>query len=285
MRRATGEHKNIETEVSDLLSRPVSEQLRSVFGIEGYKTDSETEKYSEECILAIRQFLERELIPKTYRLSAPETDEDRERTRKILGRSFPGYSSKPRKAIELFILGSLLLGRKIDTEQVGDDLKKAFTGRKVLVLGDDIGGMSEIVNLLGGTAYGIEHDESKVEIAQSGKLAESSQPQMQVIDGDILDLTDENSELMKKLSQLGLFDVICSDAVFNGGSGIEKSAAVYTSKKRTAKGKDLLFTGKVLDNTDRILADNGIHLHVNVDSDVDYTTNTQWLNIKQASGF
>src|SRR3989338_4979725 len=143
------------------------------------------------------------------------------------------FQQKKRRAIELYRIASFLKGKALDGNVLEEDLEKELQGKKILVLGDDSGSFSEILNSFGAEAFGIEYNKIKVLAAHSGVFAESGLPQDQVIQGDIGDLTDQSSSLYKTLLEKGPFDVITSSAVFNIGSGIENAI------KTRGIGKDI----------------------------------------------
>lgn len=241
---------------------PVAKRLEEVFGAvyvedlhghdiystlpdEDYAEKSKAiSKANTEIINKITEYLKSQVFPKTFEVQG-----------------YTPYSSK-RHQSDLFMLGSVLLNRRINPEQIETDLVEAFKGKQVLVLGDDMGTLSETINRLGGTAFGIEYDDELVRVARSGKNAEDGLPQTQVIEGDVADLIDENSELFKKLKSLGAFDAIYSHAVFNSGSGIDNADRDY---EPNSEGNHLEFTGSVFLHTDTLLKDDGFQVHGNIE--------------------
>lgn len=131
------------------------------------------------------------------------------------------------KAIQLYrlvsVLNSGLIGSKGDVKR---ELSEILQQKKILIVGDDIGSLSEVLNYLGAEAYGIESDNFYVAVAHSGLASESGKPQTQVICADMGDLQDKNKKIFKHLEKIGPFDAIYSWAVFNFGSGIERNGCL-----------------------------------------------------------
>lgn len=164
----------------------------------------------------------------------------------------------------LYYIASFIKKKQLSEQDPLGDLRSILTGKKILVLGDDTGSLSEMLNVYGAEAYGIEYDEFEILLAQSGILSEDGSPQKQVIKGDIGDMTVESSPLLEKLQSIGPFDMIFSFAVFNYGSGIE-NAINNTSDEvpeyEKGESKSVLFQN----NCQHLLKSGGLQLHLHVD--------------------
>jgi hypothetical protein len=160
-------------------------------------------------------------------------------TRGIKGNytSFHGHNSNP--AHELVILGQCLKGDMLDIDTPMEDLRTTFKGKKILILGEELGTLSQALNALGAEAYGIEYNKRVVAIAHSGVLAENLIPQTQVIEGDLWNLGDSESSLFKLVSEKGPFDAIFSHGVFNSGSGFTEGAGREYSGEYPASIEDI----------------------------------------------
>lgn len=173
---------------------------------------------------------------------------------------------------ELYLLGAFLKGKPLDEKNVISDLNVQLHDKKILVLGDDVGSLSEILNSFGANAIGIEYDFELVSAAHAGIFSEDHLPQTQVIHGDIGDLTDMDSDLYKTLQSKGPFDVIFSKAVFNGGSGYEVAAIKYVKAigyqpTCFTDEVDQIFGRKITDNSMPLLRDNAFCLHYDAPCD------------------
>ncbi len=168
------------------------------------------------------------------------------------------HLQKPRN---LYQIGSVLQGTEIATEHPIEQLKKAVQGKKILVLGDDCGNLSEQLNVLGAEAYGIEFNERKIRLAHSGFLAKDFKPQMQMTQGDLWDLRDEQTELFQQMQTKGPFDLIFSTFLINIGSGLGES--------NPDKGELLLPRAeewfKFFSGTEKLLKPEGVNLHEGID--------------------
>lgn len=177
------------------------------------------------------------------------------------------FLSSKGRAQELYLIGSFLKQAPVSAEDTVSDLKEQLKNKKILILGDDTGSLSETLNLFGAIAVGIEYDKFKVLLARAGVFSEHG-PQNQVILGDLGDLTDEQSGLYKKIQDLGPFDVIFSEAVFNGGSGVEDS--IHNRFEDRYKDDRLFgsvsqFAAALTENCMKILTPKGFCLHTVVD--------------------
>lgn len=141
---------------------------------------------------------------------------------------FPGFprEGKKNQAGWVGYIASCLKRTPLNEQDPVTDIKRVLRGKKILILGDDYGTMSEMLKFYGAESYGIEIDKYNVLIAHSGVMAENGEPQNQVIEGDVSELFDPNEgQLMQTLKKLGPFDVIFSKGVFNSGSGFSDSYA------------------------------------------------------------
>lgn len=161
---------------------------------------------------------------------------------------------------ELYLIASFIKGGPININSPIEDVEAQLRGKKILVLGDDTGSFSEILNSFGAEVSGIEYDKIKVITAHSGILAESGLPQDHVVQGDIGDLTNRSSRLYQIFLEHGPFDVIYSYAVFNSGSGIEGAIKNVIGQYDEDKFGKLLING--LNN---LLNEKGFCLHTRVD--------------------
>lgn len=210
----------------------------------------------------------------------------------VLESKFIGFKTK-NQAKALYNIASFLKGRPLDQTETIADVRENLQGKRVLVLGDDTGSLSELLRHYGAESYGIENDEFKLLIARSGLLSLNGQPQEQVIEGSIGDFFEKSTTpLLERLKGLGPFDMIVSDYVFNHGSGIQElptvraidkaakqlagfSGTIYASKieettHMSAEKKEtvqiyIALTNNFRENCDRLLSNNGLQLHLTVD--------------------
>lgn len=182
-------------------------------------------------------------------------------------------------AHSLYYVASFLKKSTLEEKDISADIQNVLQGKRILVLGDDIGTLSEVLRNYGAESYGVEIDKLKVLIAHSGILAKDRRPQEQVIEGNLDDIfDDEETELIKKLKSLGPFDMIFSYRVFNEGSGIESVRAIANQRKFTnriwnhgEKGDPkaveelLLLQSKSREKLESLLGENGLQLHLGVD--------------------
>lgn len=117
------------------------------------------------------------------------------------------FGEMEKQASSLYEISSYLAGHPLlSIEEIEQNLK----GKKILVLGDSAGDGSDALIAFGAEAYGIEIDKFRVLVAHSGIISQTGAFQTQVIEGDINDLVDQNSELYKLLKEKGPFDVVFS---------------------------------------------------------------------------
>lgn len=174
------------------------------------------------------------------------------------------YLHDKHRSVALYELAAFSKGDVINEEDI-DEIEVQLKDKKILILGDDTGSFSEILKSFGAKVIGIEIDKTKVAVAQSGVLSENGEPQEQVIQGDIGDLTDDASDLYKKFEQFGPFDIIYSHAVFNGGSGIEEAIRNYNNKHEFRRDAIVDFGKCLTSNLSALLNKNGFMLHDRVD--------------------
>lgn len=166
----------------------------------------------------------------------------------------PWVQTKSRQFHSLVYLAAYLdTGFLHSKENFYETIKSILRGKKILVLGDDTGSLSEMLNYFGAIAYGVEDTSHKVEAAHAGVYAEDFQPQPQVLLGDIQELKFESSELFQQLSQLSKFDVIFSSAVMRTDIGAALENTGLTTK---------IFWYNYFKNCKILLQPNGFHLHI-----------------------
>lgn len=157
---------------------------------------------------------------------------------------------KTQQGETLYFIAALLNNAPVSHENIEQRIKEILKGKKILVIGDDFGTISEALNALGAEATGVEDSIISVKIAHSGALAEAGRPQNQVIQGDAWDIGNPNSLLYKKLQERGPFDMVYSHAVLNGGSGFPES------QKSQTIGKEKFNLG-----LDQLITEDGIQFH------------------------
>jgi hypothetical protein len=165
------------------------------------------------------------------------------------------------RIINLYSIASFLKGEALSETDPVQDLESQIKGKKVLILGDDTGSLSEMLNTIGAEAVGVEYHPFKVLVAHSGICSDSGKPQEQVIQGDIASLTDKNSALFRELEQKGPFDLIYSFAVFNGGSGLDDSIVKFSGGTRLSSAAVRAFMTPVINNSNALLKPEGFQLH------------------------
>lgn len=233
------------------------------------KDSCQTEKDQQDAVKLIEEYEKRHQV-KVEKLNkkeqyAQQVSLDLPIEQRPLSEFFGFYfHEKKHKARDLYQVISFLQGRPVDADSFNEDAEKALKGKKILILGDDTGSFSEILNSFGAEAIGIEYDKKKVLTAHSGVFSESNLPQDQVIYGDIGDLTDQSSDLYKTLLEKGPFDVITSSAVFNIGSGIDNAIEKRGIGKEFAN-KEENFGRALVDSSMNLLTENGFSLHDSVD--------------------
>lgn len=161
---------------------------------------------------------------------------------------------KVRRSKELYLVSSFLKGSALESGDPVGELREILKNRKILVLGDDTGSFSEVLQRYGVEAYGIEFDPLRVAVGHMGIVAEDGQPQTQLMRGNIKDIADPTSELFQTLQEKGPFDVIFSTGVFNSGSGVE---AALNDRNFDPVRFHL--------NCDSLLKDSGFEMHCDID--------------------
>ncbi|MBI4250813.1 class I SAM-dependent methyltransferase [Candidatus Uhrbacteria bacterium] len=114
---------------------------------------------------------------------------------------------------QVHLIASFFEGRLLAEDGLETNIKKALRGKRILVLGDDIGTLSEVLRIFGARAYGIEYDRKAAAFARSGLFAENLKPQRQLIEGDIRRLMNQASPLFEEIKKIGPFDMIYSRTV------------------------------------------------------------------------
>lgn len=178
------------------------------------------------------------------------------------GRHHPGEDVQYRKTREMRVGGafrfggghlleivSLLKGAKVrfdSIEEAEQTLTEVLGTKRILVLGDDVGTLSNILKYFGADAYGVEIYEEAVRFAHIGLFAENGQPSTQVIQGDIRDIANEHSRLRQTLSAKAPFDLITSNGVLTRDVGLREGYWY-------------------IEGTEPLLAENGYQLHLSTD--------------------
>jgi len=203
------------------------------------------EKFLESANVTVEGFDHRQALLDIGEKSGIGRDYFRDR---VLQTHYTG--PKTQQGETAYFMAAFLNGGPIPSEGIDEKIREILKGKKILIIGDDFGTISEALNVLGAEATGIEYSSISVKIAHSGALAEDGKPQNQVLQGDAWDIGNPNSTLYKQLQERGPFDMIYSYAVFNGGSGFPES------KKRWGIGKENFSLG-----LDQLLSDDGMQFH------------------------
>ncbi len=201
-------------------------------------------------------------FPNTYKRTTKEIDEI---AKSELGIKVGDFFHNKHRSVALYEMAAFVKGDSIDEKDAMDEIERELKDKKILILGDDTGSLSEVLNSLGAKAIGIEVNKNKVDTAHSGILSEDGKPQDQVILGDIGDLADNTSELYKKMVASGPFDIIYSWAVFNGGSGIEKAIYNFNIRNKIRGDAVIDFSWELVNNLNSLLNESGFMLHDRVD--------------------
>lgn len=172
------------------------------------------------------------------------------------------FEGKKRQAKSLYKLATEIKGAYLDEQDPINDIKKNLARKKILVLGDDIGSLSEILRFYGAESYGIEYKKFDVLVGHSGILTENGIPQNSLLEGNIADLFKDDTELFKQLQKLGSFDAIVSFSVFNDGSGVEEAitgaeSSIGIGRPRITQQQAEIFQS----NCSELLNDTGVQLH------------------------
>jgi len=160
------------------------------------------------------------------------------KVREIIKRDFKNYSDCRKcsgKGEEVFEIVSILSGHLPNTEHIEEQMRNSLRGKRILILGDDIGSLSNILNDYGAEACGIEYDKEKVADAHRGAFAKDGKPQTQVIQGSIWELADSDSKPFQSVTKRGPFDLIYSKAVINIGSGFYESNPKKDPERRWSR--------------------------------------------------
>ena len=189
---------------------------------------------------------------KTERKLESLPPDKREKFSKIVGKNNNRFGLA---SYQLYDLASVMRGHAIGEEHPLDEIREAVKGKKILIVGDDVGSLSEALNLLGASAYGIEYSKTEVEIAHAGVLSVDGKHQSQVIEGSAWDLIDENSDLVRTIREHGPFDYIFSSGVLNAGSGFDSGI------------KDFEKYNKWYGYLDDLLSEGGFQFHESVERD------------------
>ncbi|MBU0578228.1 hypothetical protein KJ742_04355 [Patescibacteria group bacterium] len=187
--------------------------------------------------------------------------------------SSPEYLDGPTDS--LYYIASFLKGELLDEQDLFEDIQETLKGKKILILGDDIGTVSGILRQYGAESYGVEIDKLKVAIAHSGILAKGQKPQTQVIEGNIGDIVkEEDTALFQRLKDLSPFDMVYSYRVFNHGSGLERELPFEQSAEIDTDPSKLIdlenFQTLMKRKFDALLNENGLQLHIGVNRNLEY---------------
>ena len=164
---------------------------------------------------------------------------------------------KYKRVNQLWEVVTFLKQGEVDTENTEEDLRKQLSGKKILVLGDDVGSLSAMLNHFGATAYGLEGWDIMLSLAEMGTFAEGHSPQNQVYGGRVEDLyKNSDNKTLKIFEDLGPFDLIFSSSVFNTGSGIQSSMLNSANN----------LPNYLLNCRQKLLKKGGWNLHMHVDS-------------------
>jgi len=251
------------TDVNWQLLIKVRELIRKNFPRTGYFRDQSTQDFQA----GIRQFYRDD--PNALEILEREIAKHPTST----FYEFEQLKDKEEQSHQLYYIASIFKGERLDQNDPSSDIRRALQGKKILVLGDDIGSLSEMLRFYSADAYGIEYDKFKVLVAHSGVLAENGNPQNQVMEGNVGDLFDSAStSLMEKLEQIGQFDMVFSDNLFNEGSGMEELLDIprhdptsLWDKWESGGEKGLSPADAFQKNCDTLLNENGAQLHMRID--------------------
>ena len=245
----------------------IRELIRKDFPRSGYFRDQSTQNFQTD----IRRFYKND--PEA--LAVIEGELSKRGTTANFSK-FEQLKDKEEQSHQLYYIASVFKGGRLDENDPSLDIKTALQGKKILVLGDDIGSLSEMLNLYGADAYGVEYDKFKILVAHSGRLAESGQPQTQVIEGNVSELfSSSDTSLLARLKQLGQFDMIFTDNLLNEGSGIEAAIDLrfmgvlpdesLWAKWRASGRKGLAPPERFQHNCRTLLKPEGMQLHLRTD--------------------
>jgi hypothetical protein len=245
----------------------IRELIRRDFPRSGYFRDQSTQNFQTN----IRQFYRND----PDALAVVETELSKRGTTSDFSK-FEQLKDKEEQSHQLYYIASVFKGGHLDRNDPGSDIRSALQGKRILVLGDDIGSLSEILSFYGATACGVEYDKFKILVAHSGLLAENGQPQTQVMEGDVGDLFKSSATpLMARLNQIDQFDMIFTDNLLNEGSGLELLISQYYMSqypneslwaKWIAGGRKGLAPPEWFQsNCKALLKTEGVQLHLRVD--------------------
>lgn len=238
-------NKDYAKELNAKVAAAILQDFPTSFAMQSYGNE-------EKIIENLRTRAQREDLPIKARASAQTVYERLVKGKYITEIGFFA-SGKLSQTENIIYLTSLLKGTPLSQEATIEEIKTALRGKKILVLGDDVGSLSEILIHYGAEAYGIEYDWELIGFAKNGTFAEDGKPQEQVIRGDVAKLADDSSDLFKTIEEKGPFDLIFSRALFNDGSGL-------------VLGNPDTFSQNYIWNSKKLLKPKGWNLHLRVDA-------------------
>jgi len=221
---AVEHYLRFERLVNEIIKKrlPESYNLLDIREWSYYRGDSSTP--NDPRLAAIYQ----SLLERLRRLPAPQLvelagwgmEEERDRTKLLsaIEEYFPDRVSTisaghKDRGSQVYLVASFLQGRLISQDNLEENIEKALRGKRLLILGDDLGTLSEVLRAFGAEAYGIDSDQKAAMFARSGLFAENLKPQRQLIEGDIRTLINPASALNEKVKKLGPFDMVYSRTV------------------------------------------------------------------------
>jgi hypothetical protein len=190
----------------------------------------------------------------------------------------PHYIHNKRRAKELVFL-ACSLGDFKEFSSSGDKvgyISDILKGKNILSLGDDTGSLSEVLASFGAVPVGVEYDETKVKLARTGHFSEDGRPNEYVIQGDIWELVDPSSRLVKKVGGNESFDAMISYGLFNSGSGGEtpQNPSAYLAEKLRQYGAELEHDSSAFEErcftlfmveSEHLLKSPGAQVHTSID--------------------
>lgn len=140
----------------------------------------------------------------------------------------PGLYGSWRRGMDVVMAAALVDGQGLPTVEsdMVPAISKQLAGKRILVVGDDIGSFSQILKRdFKVRSCGIEVDPIKVRLAHQGRLSDSSEPRNQVLQGSAWELADRRSALAERVGSFR-YDMIFSYNLFAYGSGIERDIGI-----------------------------------------------------------
>lgn len=135
------------------------------------------------------------------------------------------------RGVDMAVLAAAISGGEWDGQSM-EELPRIFSDQKILVLGDDIGSLSEVLKGYGAITTSIERQEEAWKLAKAGRFTENGEERHDVFLGDLYELLDPHSSISRVVTERGPFDVIYSGDVFNRDEG--SSGADFCGSPRLA---------------------------------------------------